>query len=94
MAFDSEGPLILSDDTYDGVSVIYGCGIDLYPNPIIFKQVSTLQGHFKISFRGGWIPSDTVLMDSQGVIHWHINSPSGILMKYPCGTKRFVKHDV
>lgn len=89
MAYDHYGASVATDNVYGTMF-----GIDFNPKPVLFKQVSTLQGHFKISFRGGWIPSDTVLIDSQGVIHWHIHSPAGILMKYPCGTKRFVKHDV
>lgn len=62
----------------------------------IYKKITNSQGHFKISWsaKQNWTPSDTVLMDSEGAIHWHIDYPFGILIKYPCGTKRFIKHEI
>lgn len=63
---------------------------------IVRKYVINSQGTFKISWssKQHWVPSGIVLMDSEGTIHWHMDYPFGILTTYPCGTKRFKRHDL
>ena len=63
---------------------------------ITYKEVTNSQGTFKISWRNEdhWEPSDSVAINSEEVIIWVINNPSGVLTKYPDGTKRFIKTEL
>lgn len=52
------------------------------------------QGEFKLPSGRGMIPDlseDAVFVDmDDGSIRWKIRIPEGVLIKYPCGTKRFI----
>lgn len=63
---------------------------------VAYKEVTNSQGTFKISWRNEdhWEPSDSVAINSEGVIIWVIDNPSGVLTKYPDGTKRFIKTEL
>ena len=63
---------------------------------ITYKEVTNSQGTFKISWDHAqhWEPSDSVAINSEEVIIWVINNPSGVLTKYPDGTKRFIKTEL
>lgn len=38
----------------------------------------------------GWEFSDNILRKANGEIWWFTVKPVGVLIKYPCGTKRFI----
>ena len=61
-----------------------------------YKEITNSQGTFKISWRNEdhWEPSDSVAINTEGVIVWVIDNPSGVLAKYPDGTKRFIKTEL
>ena len=53
--------------------------------------IKTLQGLFVLSNfdRDRWIPNGVASATPDGKIYIGLNKPKGILIKYPCGTKRF-----
>jgi hypothetical protein len=63
---------------------------------VTYKQVTNAQGTFKMSWDNSqhWEPSDNVIFrERDGSVIWLINEPLGSLIKYPCGTKRFIKYE-
>lgn len=60
---------------------------------LIKTTVTTDDGIFTCSHPADWIPMKTslgVYKLKSGTIMWFMHNPIGTLVKYPCGTKRFV----
>lgn len=60
---------------------------------LIKTTVTTDDGIFTCSHTEDWKPFDTSLgiyKTSKGIILWFMHEPAGTLLKYPCGTKRFI----
>jgi len=55
--------------------------------------ISDERGIFTVSIPlpSRWRFSTNVLRRSNGEIWWFTLKPLGVLIKYPCGTKRFIK---
>lgn len=70
----------------------------IYPILDSVQYVTTLEderGRFDASYdaRQGadrWAFSETVHLRANGELWWFTTRPLGVLIKYPCGTKRFI----